>query len=946
MAMTNPPPLKKYRKRHNVFFKKLVWFNIFVQTMLPFSLAFTPVMLARADEAVPDFDKTHPYTLLPGESVQSVAKRYNLSVAQLKKVNQFRIFSHAFETLHAGEEIDVPDAPLQKDPQPVENHSAASPQQNAELENWLASGASGLASSMSGRNHPALSDIAASRVRSSVVSGSEAAVSQYLNQFGTVKLQLGVADDLGLSESSLDMLVPVYDKGDALWFMQAGGRYLNKRTTLNLGTGLRLFNGKWMYGANTFYDDDVTGHNRRAGAGAELWTDYLRFSGNIYHRLSNWHASRFIVDYDERPANGFDATISGWLPAYPQLGAKLKYEQYYGDEVALINDEERQRNPRAVTAGVDYTPFPFMTIGSEYRKSGGKSDMQVNLQFKWTPGISLAEQFSPDAVAAGKTLAGSRLELVERNNNIVLEYKKQELIKLALPEYVEGVEGSVQTLNVRVTSKYGLDRIDWQLPPGFEAAGGAMMTPDAGIYQMKLPLRKADAPDHYDITGVAWDQKGNASLPVRMHVVVDKTTISLSRSSLHLETDQSLFADGKSTHKVTFTALDDNGTPVTGLVPSIAIKGVFTPTASPAPPVPAKGKAVAMLSSVGHTVSEMIIPSAHAEMTPSEQNGGIRLSDFTETAAGVYEATLTSGVIPGEFQLSLGVNDNTLAPLKIVFVDESYVLGAPRKPVTPVVADNVSVPEVVMPVTDKDGKPVANKTFTLYVDSDPQQVTTDANGDITVELPTKSVPGNYSFDVHSDSSDVTVVVTYTPAAGDFSRSALSADNTEILADSHAKTTITLLLKDASEHPISGQTVLFTATPSTDIQFSSVTDHGDGTYSAEMRGAQAGRVDVTALAGGAPVPVTPVSILLVQKILMIFKQNAPLQGNPVVGDVLKVIAQCTNISTCTATTGYSWEVETTPGSGVWQNIKDAVTDEYVVTRDIQKRRIRVSEQSAP
>lgn len=28
--------------------------------------------------------------------------------------------------------------------------------------------------------------------------------------------------------------------------------------------------------------------------------------------------------------------MESWLPFYPQLGAKLVYEQYYGDEVALL----------------------------------------------------------------------------------------------------------------------------------------------------------------------------------------------------------------------------------------------------------------------------------------------------------------------------------------------------------------------------------------------------------------------------------------------------------------------------------------------------------------------------------------------------------------------------------------------------------------------------------
>lgn len=38
-------------------------------------------------------------------------------------------------------------------------------------------------------------------------------------------------------------------------------------------------------------------------------------------------------------------------------------------------------------------------------------------------------------------LAGSRYDLVERNNNIVLEYRKSEVIRIALPERIEGKGG-------------------------------------------------------------------------------------------------------------------------------------------------------------------------------------------------------------------------------------------------------------------------------------------------------------------------------------------------------------------------------------------------------------------------------------------------------------------------------------------------------------------------
>lgn len=95
------------------------------------------------------------------------------------------------------------------------------------------------------------------------------------------------------------------------------------------------------------------------GGGAEVATDYLKFSANTYFGLTGWHQSRDFSSYDERPADGFDIRTEAYLPAYPQLGGKLMYEKYRGDEVALFGKDDRQKDPHAVTLGVNYTPVPF-----------------------------------------------------------------------------------------------------------------------------------------------------------------------------------------------------------------------------------------------------------------------------------------------------------------------------------------------------------------------------------------------------------------------------------------------------------------------------------------------------------------------------------------------------------------------------------------------------------
>lgn len=45
-------------------------------------------------------------------------------------------------------------------------------------------------------------------------------------------------------------------------------------------------------------------------------------------------------------------------------------------------------------------------------------------------GSAMQKQLDPNEVAARRSLAGSRYDLVDRNNNIVLEYRKKELVRL------------------------------------------------------------------------------------------------------------------------------------------------------------------------------------------------------------------------------------------------------------------------------------------------------------------------------------------------------------------------------------------------------------------------------------------------------------------------------------------------------------------------------------
>lgn len=591
------------------------------------SVSIMPIGSVFATEFVNGME-VKPYYLQAGETVYSVAHRYNLTVEELKTLNQMRKFPRDFEKLSVGAQIDVPSTHTVKTTDKNTTEKKQTDGSDHEVENWLSQTAPSFFEAM---NTQSPEEYLSAQAKSMAVAKASSTVESWLNQYGTAQITIQSADKLSQSTLSADMLLPIYQNPDWLVFTQFGGRNLDERTTLNLGAGVRRFNDQWMYGANTFYDADITGNNRRVGIGGELWSDYLHFSANGYLRLNNWHQSRDFDDYDERPANGFDIAASGWLPSYPQLGGKLKYEQYFGDEVALKDKDTRRKSPKTMTVGVNYTPIPLVTLGADWRKGGGTDDLQLQAQLNYSFGTPWDQQVSSGAVANQRTLSGSRMALVERNNNIVLEYRKQELISLVLPQVVRGRGASLQLLSAILKAKYGAERIEWSMLSEFSAKGGKVRSVGKSLtaWQMRLPAWQAGSTNTYTLSAIAWDGKGNASKPAYVQVIVD-AGLSSHNSRLTVGSGKLNIAQSEI---LTLTVRDEQNAPMTGLASSIQLPFTF------------------------------ITKKGGPSLPPSQS--GVKLAALKETAPGVYTTTITTGKLAGTLTFNPQVDGINMTPITV-----------------------------------------------------------------------------------------------------------------------------------------------------------------------------------------------------------------------------------------------------------------------------------------
>lgn len=495
-------------------------------------------------------------------------------------------------------------------------------------------------------------------------------------------------------------------------------------------------------------------------------------------RLTNWRsAPELDNDYEARPANGWDVRAESWLPAWPHLGGKLVYEQYYGDEVALFDKDDRQSNPHAITAGLNYTPFPLMTFSAEQRQGKqGENDTRFAVDFTWQPGSAMQKQLDPNEVAARRSLAGSRYDLVDRNNNIVLEYRKKELVRLTLTDPVTGKSGEVKSLVSSLQTKYALKGYNVEAT-ALEAAGGKVVTTGKDILVTLPAYRFTSTPETdntWPIEVTAEDAKGNLSNREQSMVVVQAPTLSQKDSSVSLST-QTLNADSHSTATLTFIAHDAAGNPVVGLVLSTRHEGVQD----------------------------------------------ITLSDWKDNGDGSYTQILTTGAMSGTLTLMPQLNgvDAAKAPavVNIISVSSSRTHSSIKIDKDRYLSGNPI--EVTVELRDENDKPVKEQKQQLNnavsIDNVKPGVTTDwketADGVYKATytaytkgsgLTAKLLMQNWNEDLHTAG----FIIDANPQSAKIAT--LSASNNGVLANENAANTVSVNVADEGSNPINDHTVTF------------------------------------------------------------------------------------------------------------------------------------------
>ncbi|EFO1192703.1 hypothetical protein DW519_23850, partial [Escherichia coli] len=451
--------------------------------------------------------------------------------------------------------------------------------------------------------------------------------------------------------------------------------------------------------------------------------------------------------------------------------------QYYGDEVALFDKNDRQSNPHAITAGLNYTPFPLLTLSAEQRQGKqGENDTRFAVDLTWQPSSSMQKQLNPDEVAGRRSLAGSRYDLIDRNNNIVLEYRKKELIRLSLLDPVKGKSGEIKPLVSSLQTKYALKGYNIEAA-ALEAAGGKVSTSGKDITVTLPGYRFTNTPETdntWSIDVTAEDVKGNLSRHEQSMVVIQAPTLSQKDSLLSVN-PLTVAADKKSTTTLTVTAHDSDGTPVPGL----------------------------------------------ALQTRSEGVQDITLSDWTDNGDGSYTQILTAGTTSGSVTLTPQINGESAVKESIVVNIVPVVSSRDHSSIT---IDNVSYYagddiKVRVELKDDSNQPVAYQKEELV-----KAVTVENSKPGATIVWHEEQPGVYAanypaykqgtalraqLSLHNWNAPLQSHIYNIEANQNKARVAtLSATNNDVYADKKTFNTLTINVTDESDNPLTNHQVTF------------------------------------------------------------------------------------------------------------------------------------------
>ncbi|WP_392562307.1 Ig-like domain-containing protein [Orbus sturtevantii] len=623
----------------------------------------------------------------------------------------------------------------------------------------------------------------------------------WLNQYGNSRIQI---DNRAFSA---ELLLPLFENSRHLIFSQSRlSREDENRKTLNVGLGYRHFADEWMWGFNSFYDRDLNNNNARWGAGLELGANYVKLATNGYFRLTDWRQSKLanFASYDERPANGFDIRAEGFLPIYPNIGANLQYEKYFGENINLKRSNSLSNlkdDPEAYRVGLSYTPVPLVSFKLN-QTMGDVNETIGAFELNYRLGVPLNLQLDSQFVAEMRTLKGSRYNFVDRNNAIVMQYQKQALLRLSLPKALVMRANEPAHLQPTISkNEYQVDHIEWSAS-SLTAKGGTLVSTSSSPYLATITMPFYDATDsldsnRYEVTAVAVDIKGNRSNMATTHITVTPAAGNETIASIDISPSSDIVADGEIAGIVTLQVKD---------------------------------------TSSGQALADVAVDFS-LESYDGKKVSGVKLDGKDEAtltritdSKGYISFPITS-VKAGNYRLNSSIDGREPTSSDISFIADSRYAQISENNITTIgdstIANGVETYRLKIRVTDANDNGIADQLVDITADNDAVVAPvkpTDPNGEVIATISsTKPGLSNVTAAIGEFKQVFAVDFTINRVPAQIADGAISVETNHAVADGVNTNKVKVKVTDTEGNGLAGRVISLTADNSAVVGTISPTD---------------------------------------------------------------------------------------------------------------------------
>lgn len=566
--------------------------------------------------------------------------------------------------------------------------------------------------------------------------------------------------------------------------------------------------------------------------------------------------------------------------------------------MALFDKDHLLNNPQAITAGVDYTPVPLLTLGVDHKQGASEHDTQISLGLHWRFGEDWRWQLDPANVHSMRTLAGSRLALVDRNNEIVLQYRKNAqagVAKMTMTSIVDyspadGVTRNV--LQVLATNRDGQPvahaPVSWSVPSDGSVTllTSTTVTDANGYASLSLTSTQAQT---VQITA----QSNNVSALLESHFIAQ------TASQIALTVGQNnATADGSSVNTLIATLTDNNGLAVAGqkvswtlpegitllnssemsdangqitlsfsslVAGNFTIKAVAGSLTASATVTFSANSASAKIDALTITtdgslangqslnIAQVIVTDASGNalsgqtVTWSSSSGTVKLGESLPTDASGKTTVSFSDSLAETVELTATlVNGNSASTQGMFITDQSSIVLRDLSVTSGAAASGSDVNTATVSVTDANGAAMADVTVTFSVSGSAKlsssTVKTNSEGNAVVTL-TDSVAE--TVNVEAKLTNGSSVIKESSFTADLQSAQLTLSvGSDALADGLATSEVAVALKDKNGLPLAGEAVTLAASGSGKLSTLSATTDSAGEISATLTDSVAEAVTVT------------------------------------------------------------------------------------------------------